>query len=130
MKNLKTIITCTFLFILCSVSAQKGLKDWREMNDFHEVLSFTYHSMEKGNFEPIKNSSGKLLEKAQALSEKNMPKEFINPKTTEVLKNIKKEAAIVDKMVKNEAPDEEVKKQMDKLHDSFHKIIEFCEKQK
>jgi len=46
----------------------------------------------------------------------------------ENLKKLVKGAKEIDKMVKKNAPDQELKEELSELHDVFHEIVEKCGK--
>ncbi|NUM32261.1 MAG: hypothetical protein HUU47_08055 [Bacteroidetes bacterium] len=123
--------TAIVLFVALFVNstllkAQEKKTEWKEKNDFHSVMSATFHPSEEGNLEPIKNRSGELVESAKAWMNSTPPKEFDNPKVKKTLKKLYKNSVALDKMIKNKASDEKIKTSLSKLHDIFHQIVEIC----
>ena len=84
MKNIKFLFAAVALFFVSTfVSAQ--VKDWKEKNEFHKVMSTTFHPAEEGNLAPIKSKIGEMQEKAIAFQKSVIPDDVVNKK--EVQKN-------------------------------------------
>ena len=65
-ENMKKI-TCLLVTALILVSAANAQnKTWKEKEDFHAVMSETFHPAEEGKLEPIKNRSQEMADKAMA----------------------------------------------------------------
>ncbi|MBL7810340.1 MAG: hypothetical protein JNN28_21130 [Saprospiraceae bacterium] len=105
-------------------TAQKA--PWKEMKEFHEVMSVTFHSAEEKNFAPLKEKSGLLVERAMAWKKSTIPAGFKPELTAQVLKRLVKECKKVDKMVKKGKSDEELMKGINAAHDVFHEIVGKC----
>ena len=99
---------------------------WKEMHDFHEVMSVTFHSAEDKNFAPLKEKSGLLVERAKAWEKSAVPAGYKPKVTTEVLKRLVKQCTVVDKLVKKGKSDEALLSGITKAHDIFHEIMEKC----
>lgn len=110
-----------------SASAQASKKaPWKEMHDFHEVMSVSFHSAEEGNLAPLREKAGMLVERAQAWKKSPVPAGY-NPKMTkEVLKRLVKQCKVVEKGVKKKKTDAELTAEITKAHDVFHEIMEKC----
>ncbi|MFC4233266.1 hypothetical protein ACFOW1_15295 [Parasediminibacterium paludis] len=131
MKFLKMSLLPAFaVFVSSSVSAQFKLAQWPALQTFHGVMSETFHPSEEGKLEPIKARSTEMYEKAVALSKSAIPdalkaKKGIKEAVAELVKGTK----VLDALVKAKVSDEVIKTKLASLHDTFHKIIETCNKE-
>ena len=117
------------LAVLISVStAMAGDKfaSWPQIKAFHSVMSQTFHPSEEGNLEPIKKRSGEMVEKAIALASAAIPKEFNNKEVAAAVKKLEADSKALDKLVKAKGSDDDIKKALVALHDTFHTIVEKC----
>ena len=130
MKIVKSLFAFAAFFALHSVSAKCITESWPEIKAYHEVITKSFTSFEAGNLNPIKTYSEVLLEKAEALKIESMPEEFRSPKLIESLVVLKKETNTLNDLVKTKADDEEIAKALAKLNNTFHKIIDMCQKEK
>lgn len=126
MKNIKILFTAFVLFFAFnSISAQ--VKDWKEKNDFHKIMSQTFHPAEEGNLAPIKSRIQEMETKAVAFQKSDIPSEIANKE--EVKKNLDelvKGTKILSKKIRSNSSDEIIKKHLTELHDVFHKIVGLC----
>ncbi len=99
---------------------------WKEMHDFHEVMSVTFHSAEEKNFAPLKEKSGLLVERAKAWQKSAVPAGYKPEVSAEILKRLVKQSKAVNKMVKKGKSDEMLFTEINKAHDIFHEIMEKC----
>lgn len=126
---MKKFVTLAFalaaLFLVRPAAAQEKAK-WVEKDAFHEVMSKTFHPAEEGKLEPIKARIGEMVEKATAWKQSTAPagydKKAIKKELGELVKGAKK----LNKLIKNNAADNDIKTQLTELHDLFHKITEKC----
>jgi len=120
-------ITCLLVTALILVSAANAQnKTWKEKEDFHAVMSETFHPAEEGKLEPIKNRSQEMADKAMAWLRSTAPEGFDKNKIKESLKNLVKGAKELNKLVKSNAADTVLKEKLSALHDTFHQIEEKC----
>lgn len=126
--TLKTLVAifCMAVFT-ANVNAQSSAKDWKELTDFHKVMAQTFHPMEDGNYQPIRERSGEMFEKARLLSESKIPAEFNKPEMLQAIQELNVGSRKLDAMIKNKATDDEVNKSLTALHDTFHKIVGMCQ---
>lgn len=114
------------LFVSRNAAAQEKDK-WAEKDAFHEVMSKTFHPAEEGKLEPIKARSGEMLQKAVAWKQSKAPAGFdkkkIKADLAELVKGVKK----LDKLIKSNGTDAEIKTQLTALHTIFHTITEKCD---
>ncbi len=118
------LFVSTFLTSKCI--AQEKTDKWPEKTAFHAVMSTTFHPSEEGNLEPIKTRSGEMVEKAEAWMKSTPPDEFNNKKIKKKLKQLYNESKDLDKLIKANGTDAEIKTSLAKLHDRFHEIAEIC----
>ena len=125
MKNIKFLFAAIALFFISFASAQD--KDWKEKNEFHKVMSQTFHPAEEGNLAPIKSKITEMQAKAVAFQKSEIPAEL--PNKEEIKKNLDElvnGTKILAKEIKKNASDEVIKTQLTALHDVFHKIVGLC----
>lgn len=129
MKRITPIFTLLALVVAFTVpaGAQSKFDKWPELKAFHSVMSATFHPSEKGNLQPIKERSGEMVEKAKALASSAIPKEFKIKEVEDAVKKLEKDSIALDKLVKDKASDEVIKKALTDLHDTFHLIVEKCQ---
>lgn len=130
MKYIKSLLAIVAFFTISSVSAQSITEKWKQLNDYHELLSKTFHPAEDGNFDPIKNSSEDLVVKAEALDLKTMPQELRTSQLDETITVLKKQTKTVNDLVQKKAPNAEIMRAFQNLHDVFHRIVEICQPRK
>jgi hypothetical protein len=123
MKKILTLVLAVFVFAgRNSVKAQKA--KWNEMEEFHTVMSQTFHPAEEGKLEPIKTRSGEMLAKAKAWKISNAPEGYNKKAVKGLLKDLVKGSKELDRMVKENATDAMLTEKLSKLHDIFHEIME------
>jgi len=120
------IILVTLFFIVQPAKAQQKAK-WNEMEAFHEVMSKTFHPAEEGKMEPIKTRSDEMVKKAIAWKNSAAPEGYDKNAVSKNLKKLVKGAKELNKMVKKNESDKELKEELSELHDVFHEIMEKCE---
>jgi hypothetical protein len=129
---MKKIISLLIIFAAIAVAnpmqAQKKAK-WTELDAFHEVMSKTFHPAEEGKLEPIRTRSAEMVEKAIAWKNSTAPEGYDKNAVKENLSKLVKGAKEINKMVKKNASDKELKEELSELHDVFHEIVEKCEKE-
>ena len=125
MKNIKFLFAAIALFFISFASAQ--VKDWKEKNEFHKVMSQTFHPAEEENLAPIKSKIEEMQAKAVAFQKSEIPAEL--PNKEEIKKNLDElvnGTKVLAKKIKKNASDEVIKTQLTALHDVFHKIVGLC----
>lgn len=100
--------------------------EWKEKDDFHKVMSTTFHPMEDGNFNPIKEKSQEMYEKAVAWQKSAIPAGVDKKKAKKVLKKLVKETKALNDKIKAGATDEVIKTDLTRLHDIFHELVGLC----
>ena len=114
------------LFSISTAFAGDKFASWPQIKAFHTVMSQTFHPSEEGNLEPIKKRSGEMVEKATALASAAIPKEFNNKDVAAAVKKLEADSKALDKLIKAKGSDDDIKKALIALHDTFHTIVEKC----
>lgn len=128
-KLLVPIIFCLVLVANLSLAQSKSKFDqWPELKTFHGVMSQTFHPSEEGDLAPIKKRSGEMTEKAMALANSKIPAEFSKKDVLEAVKKLETDSKLLDELVKKNASDDVISKSLTDLHDTFHLIVERCNK--
>ena len=125
-----------FLILLIAVSFA-GIKytqgqtraKWKEMEDFHLVMAQTFHPAEEGKMEPIKTRSQEMLDKAIAWKDSKAPEGYDKAAVTKSLTELVEGAREINKLVKEKSKDDVIKTKLSALHNTFHEIMETCEKE-
>ena len=126
MKKVQFFLMMIFISsVVFSSFAQEKAK-WKEMEDFHTVMSTTFHPAEEDNLQPLKEKAGDLLAGAKAWQKSVVPVGFKADVTKPILKRLVKECSEIKKAVENGKPDGELKVMITKAHDVFHEIMEKC----
>ncbi len=109
------------------LQAQSIWDKWKELKEFHVVMSQTFHPSEQGSLEPIKKRSSEMAEKANILAKSTIPQEYNTPKIKTAVKKLQKGSKELDAFIKNsKASDEAIKQKLSTLHDVFHEIVGLC----
>ena len=124
MKNIfSASYTLIVLFIATNMAKAQSL-EWKELDDFHSVLAFTYHPMvDENNFEPIKNRSGELYEKAVTLKKGKLPKH--SPSKDELkalIDSLVTSSKELDDLIKAGATNDIISEKLSVIHQTFHSI--------
>lgn len=127
MKLIKSLFAIAVFFAMNTVSAQTLTNKWKQMHDYHELLSKTFHPAEEGNLNPIKVSSEDLVAKAELLDVETMPQDLRTAKLDENINLLKKQTKVVSELITRKAPNAEIMRAFQNLHDIFHKIVQMCE---
>jgi uncharacterized coiled-coil DUF342 family protein len=128
---MKKILSLLMIFAAVAIAkpihAQQKAK-WQELDAFHEVMSKTFHPAEEGKLEPIRTRSQEMLDRAVAWKNSTAPEGYDKSAVLKNLKKLVKGSKEINKMVKKNASDKELKEELTELHDVFHEIVEKCEK--
>jgi hypothetical protein len=116
----------TSLLFARPLAAQEKAK-WAEKDAFHEVMSKTFHPAEEGKLEPIKARSGEMLEKSIAWKNSTAPAGYDMSLLKKDLGTLVKGVKKLNKIIKKNAPDADIKAQLTELHNIFHGITEKCD---
>jgi hypothetical protein len=117
------------LSLICISSQAQQKASWKEMEEFHQVMSATFHPSEEGKLDPIKTRSGEMVNKAVSWQKSDAPKGYNKNAVKASLKKLVSASKELHQLVKNNATDEVLKEKLSSLHDIFHEITEKCEKE-
>lgn len=127
---MKKIVSLFVLFAALVITtpgqAQEKAK-WTEMEEFHKVMSQTFHPSEEGKLEPIKSRSQEFVDKAVIWKNSTAPAGYDKSAVSKNLAKLVKGAKKLNSKIKKGASDADIKEQLKKLHDVFHEIVEKCE---
>jgi DNA phosphorothioation-dependent restriction protein DptG len=127
-KLFSVLLVITALLAIKSVHAQDKPK-WKELDEFHEVMSQTFHPAEEGKLEPIRARSAEMVEKATAWENSSAPEGYNKNAVKKSLKKLVQGAKEINRLVKENATDSAIKEKLSALHDVFHEIVEKCQKE-
>ena len=114
------------LLTAATFTAQAQKPTWKALDDYHTVMSQTFHPSEEGNLKPIKERSGELAAKAKTLQKSEIPTAYQTPGVKETLVLLAKESKALDKIVRKKKSDAEITKTLTALHERFHEVMEKC----
>lgn len=122
MKKLFILTGC----MLAAIISHAQKTEWKEMHDFHAIMSVTFHPSEENNLKPLRDSCAVLVLKAQAWQKSAVPQGYNKETTGPILKRLVAECEAIKAAVKRNKPDAELKPMIAKAHDTFHEIMEKC----
>lgn len=124
---MKNVVFLAFLLVCFLGGAQTAsAQDWAELKDFHGVMSQTFHPMQEGDFQPIRERSGEMAQKAKAVAKSAIPEQYNNKEILLAVKQLAKGGKSLNKLVKKGGTDEAVGQSLTALHDVFHRIMGLC----
>lgn len=126
MKKFACLLVSSFVMIAFSHAQEK--KTWKEMNDFHTVMSETFHPAEEGHLDPIKKRSQEMVDKAMAWQKSTAPEGYDKTKVDVSLKKLVQGTKELHGLVKAKSSDKVLTEKLSGLHDIFHEIMEKCRK--
>lgn len=129
MKKHFKIFTLIFLLATTESFAQTGPQVWPKMKAFHSVMSATFHPTEENNFAPLKAKSDSLVIIARLWQASPIASDYKPVETKAALEKLVKQCEVVNKAVKENADDQQLKKLMAEAHDIFHTIVGECRKE-
>lgn len=130
MKQL-SLMMMGVLFMTAISFAQTSKKlEWKEMKDFHEIMSAVYHPTEEGNFTPLKEKAIDLFKAAKLWRDSKIPSGLMVEPTLATLNKILRKCREIADAVQINAPTSDLKVKITEAHDLFHKMVGECEKAK
>jgi YHS domain-containing protein len=120
----KLFVLGVFLLSITFIHAQKA--EWKEMHDFHGIMSATFHPSEENNLKPLRDSATVLVNKARNWQKSTVPSGYNSAITKPILKRLVAECEAIKAAVLRDKPDTELKTMIAKAHDTFHEIMEKC----
>lgn len=121
---MKSILTILFLMVTTSVLSQKN--EWKQMHDFHAVISKTFHPAEENNLQPTRDSAAVLLKRAQLWQQSAVPQGYEAAVVKPILKQLTTSCQALVKAVERKETDQQLKQRITGVHDVFHEIMEKC----
>jgi hypothetical protein len=115
-----------FSFVSKKAVAQDKFTDWPALGEFHDVIAATFHPAEEGHFDPVRQRSGELLDKADKLFQSAVPVKYDKPEMKDALKELYDHCDDLYSSVKKRGKDEKLQKMITIVHESFHKIVGLC----
>ena len=100
------------LLALCLLTASFGYAqkaEWKAMEDFHAVMSPTFHPAEENNLKPTRENAQKLLLVAKKWQQSAVPSGFNAVLAQPILKKLVKDCSMVAQAVKAKKSDAELK---------------------
>lgn len=126
-NNLRSVFAFALILFTSVIATAQSKVEWKEMVEFHKVMSQTFHPLEEGNYQPIRERSGEMFEKAITWKTSIIPVDYSNVKgIKKSLKQLVKKSASMDKKIKANCSDDVIKADLTALHDIFHDIIGLC----
>lgn len=125
MKKISVVVCLLFCTLL--VQAQKN--EWREMHNFHAVMSKTFHPAEEGKLQPLKDSATELFAKAKEWQQSTVPQGYNAKVTAPILKQLVTKCTELQKAVAAKKDNKTLTKLITEAHEIFHEIMEKCRKE-
>lgn len=108
-----------------SISVAQKTK-WKEMEQFHTVISQTFHPAEHNKLQPTRDQAPLLLNLAKQWQQAAIPENFNAVKTKRTLAKLVKACNLLSASVASNKTDAVLKKQIYTVHELFHEIAEKC----
>jgi hypothetical protein len=115
-----------FIAAILSVASYAQQAEWKQMEEFHSVMSKTFHPAEEGNLKPTKDNAATLTAKAKAWESAPIPKGYDAAIAKPILKKLVASCEAIEAGVKAKKTDKELTALITKAHDDFHEIKEKC----
>jgi len=101
---------------------------WTEMNNFHAVMSATFHAAEEGNLVPLKERVAELYRASKVWLASNIPSTYKAEETKATLEKLMLQCHEVWRNVDDKADDAKLTALITEAHNTFHKIVGECKK--
>ena len=122
---MKKILLYLVMAVPFVVTAQEK-SDWKEMSNFHTLMSTSFHPSEEGNLKPVKAKSDSLLMAAKLWKASRVPAGYKHKETSETLVKLVKQLSELNTAVKAGKNDAALKGMIKEAHEIFHDIVEKC----
>lgn len=103
MKKICFVVMLLISLVAVESNAQDKFAAWPALGSFHTVMSATFHPAEKGDFDPVKQRSGEMVDKAALLEKSAVPAQFDKPEIRAALKILKTKTTALNKIVLKKA---------------------------
>lgn len=117
------------LLLICSVASFTSFsqqKSWKEMDEFHTVMSKTFHPAENGDLKPTRENVEELIKRAKAWQASAVPAGYNKKLIKPILDRLVTETAGIKTAIGQNKTDDELKGLISKAHDTFHEIMKKC----
>lgn len=121
-------MVAALLLLSATLSYAQPKGNWKEMHDFHGVMSKTFHPAEENDLAPLKENSGELLTLAKAWQQSKVPQGYNQQVTAPILEKLVQQFVRIQAAVNAKKSDPELKKMITEAHDIFHELMEKCKK--
>ena len=128
MKKLQVSFLMLLFSLLTLPAYSQQTAEWKGMEDFHAVMSTTFHPSEENNLQPLKEKAGELLNKAKAWQKSVVPQGYNNSLTKPILKRLVQQCKVIKEAVEKKEPDTVLKAMIAEAHEIFHELKEKCQK--
>jgi|CXWL01.1.fsa_nt_gi hypothetical protein len=128
MKKVQILFLMGILSLLRLTAYSQQTASWKEMEDFHVVMSTTFHPAEEDNLQPLKEKAGDLVSRAKAWEKSAAPGGFNGSVTKPILKRLVQQCKVIKEAVGKDKTDAELKLMISEAHEIFHEIKEKCKK--
>ena len=99
---------------------------WKEFNNFHHLVSKVLHPVMLGHLQPVKDSSATLVANAKIWQASTVPAKVDASVFKARVAELVKQCATLDDEVKQKQPDNILKAQAGKVHETFHALLAAC----
>ena len=122
------VLLSVFVITGSAIKAKSNKPEWKELKEFHAVMSKSFHPSEDGNLKPLKENAADLTTKAKAWAASKVPSGFDKEMTPKILKELVAKCVDLEKSVNAKSSDDELKAKIASAHETFHMIVEKCQK--
>ncbi|MBH2003161.1 MAG: hypothetical protein I8H66_00595 [Sphingobacteriia bacterium] len=114
------------LAAIFSVAAIAQQAEWKQMHDFHAVMSKTFHPAEEGNLKPARANAAELVAKAKTWQSSVAPAGYDAKVAQPILKKLVIACTDLEAGVKAKKSDKELTTLITATHEVFHELTEKC----
>jgi len=122
MKTIPVFLVALISFLFSSCNQRTDV--WSEMEEYHRLMSETYHPFEEGNMEPVNNKIDDLVNAAENWADSEPPASMEKEGMDQKLVDLKDETGKLSALINENADTETISAQFEDLHDLFHQIQE------
>jgi hypothetical protein len=122
------LLVVALLATISTAGAQTSKPSWPQMKTFHSFMAASFHPAEEGNFEPLRAKADSLFITAQLWQASPVPSNYKPDETKAALVKLVTQCGEINKSVKANVPNADLKKMITDAHDTFHYITGECKK--
>jgi hypothetical protein len=112
-----------FISLFICIASRSQTRSWKEMDDFHVLVSQILHPVETGNLEPLKKNSQLLLDDAVLWQKSPVPPADMSPEIAGQLKELVGSCEKLNDAVKQKKSNKEISSLAMSTHMKFHMIL-------